>query len=131
MEGYGRLATAANREYDELRSVSCEAIPERANAYSHLQSGVGATGDRTTTGENNTMRPVLLKARFLDEWLTRRNISIYAFAKKTDITAPCLRKILRGETQPSARTRAKLQVATGLEWDELFEIAGAIESEGV
>lgn len=63
-----------------------------------------------------------LKRAFLKEWMLRSNKPFAHYARKMGVSKDCLLKLLAGIRNPAPATRKALMKATGLSFDELFEI---------
>lgn len=65
---------------------------------------------------------VLIKRRVLAEHIARRHTSQNSFALKAGISSGYIAQLLDGQRTPSGRVREKLLKATGLQFDDLFQI---------
>ena len=64
---------------------------------------------------------VLLKTRPLAEHIAKRHHSQNAFAMKVGVSSGYMAQLLAGSRQPSGRVRERIQKATGMSFEDLFE----------
>jgi transcriptional regulator with XRE-family HTH domain len=65
---------------------------------------------------------VRLKSRVLEEHLLRSNISRRDFAQSVRVSGGYLAQLLTGKRKPSGRVREQLMTASGIGFDDLFQI---------
>lgn len=66
-------------------------------------------------------RKVRLKSQPFLTLLEQHNMSLREFGRNEDISSAFLTQLLNGDRYAGARVRQRIQEATGLEWDDLFE----------
>jgi len=64
----------------------------------------------------------LLKREALAEHIARRNLSQNRFANTAGISHAYVAQLLAGKRNPSGVVREKLMQATGMDFDDLFQI---------
>lgn len=65
---------------------------------------------------------VRLRTAILEEYLLRSNVSRCAFARTATLSSGYLAQLLSGKRRPSGQVREKLMQASGIGFDELFQI---------
>jgi transcriptional regulator with XRE-family HTH domain len=65
---------------------------------------------------------VKLKSQTLATWIARKNMTQNDFANRVKVSSGYMAQIMHDTRRPSPQLRQKMQKATGLEWDDLFEV---------